>query len=68
MLTSTSISCPAYNSHMWETQRTHSTPDNPSEIVRTCSECGIEDIGNPDEFNIDYPWCEEVMDSEDGDY
>ena len=62
-----SISCPAYNSHIWEHRRT-SIPADLDEVITTCMECGIEDLGNPDEFDIDYPWCEEVIDSENGDY
>lgn len=53
----------AYGTHAWETILTPSTPSEPSERVCVCRECGLENLGHPDEFpEIEYPGCEEMED------
>lgn len=45
----------AYNSHKWNSVRDPYT----MEWYTSCLVCGIEDLGDPDEFDIDYPMCDD---------
>lgn len=47
-----------YNSHKWETKDDYTS----GEYVTFCSECGIEDRGTPEEFDIKYPNCNIIND------
>lgn len=47
-----------YLSHRW-TGGIASSPADPPDFVRYCLDCGVEDLGDPDEFEyLDYPTCE----------
>lgn len=48
-----------YSSHKWESTLVSTSDCREYECY--CSECGIENVGDPQEFdNVNYPHCEEV--------
>lgn len=50
-----------YNSHKWTSTKAGGSPSEPDEWVTYCLVCGIEDLGDPDEFDIDYPACDDSV-------
>lgn len=46
-----------YNSHSWHWVRDPGSPYQSPEHTRVCKDCGLEDMGHPDEFDIEYPNC-----------
>ena len=52
-----------YQSHNWKTVK-QNVPGEPDERITYCDDCGIEDRGDPLEFdNLEYPNCGEVGDN-----
>lgn len=47
-----------YESHRWVTKDGAGPSDAP-DFVTYCADCGIEDLGDPAEFNLIYPVCGE---------